>query len=200
MKLSLDEKNYLRSLKPKIKSNMKKTVAMLRRYAIKYSQDINNIQFNVYCALAEKGFVCPYINSIEKNEFNGSKLEHINITKNIQYIGQFAFEDSELSDITFEPGIKAIYLGAFARTKLRGVELPEGLEKLEPKIFQECKNLQFVYIPDSITVLPSNTFEGCPDSIKIYIHSRKDKPEQLKLKVPQSEIEWYKKHLVVKED
>lgn len=200
MKLSLDEKNYLRSLKPKIKSNMKKTVAMLRRYAIKYAGDKENIQFNVYCALAEKGFVCPYINSIEKNEFNESKLEHINITKNIQYIGQFAFAESELSDITFEPGIKAIYTGAFEGTKIRGVELPEGLEKLESEVFVDCKNLQFVYIPDSITVLPSNTFYRCPDSIKVYIHSRKDKPEQLKLKVPQSEVEWYKKHLVVKED
>lgn len=200
MKLSLDEKNYLRSLKPKIKSNMKKTIAMLRRYAIKYVGDTENIQFNVYCALAEKGFVCPYINSIEEGEFSGSKLENINITKNIQYIGQFAFNDSELSDITFEPGVKAIYTGAFAKTKLRGVELPEGLEKLESEVFVDCRNLQFVYIPDSITALPSNTFEGCPESIKIYIHSRKDKPEQLKLKVPQSEVEWYKKHLVVKED
>lgn len=200
MKLSLDEKNYLRSLKPKIKSNMKKTIAMLRRYAIKYVGDKENIQFNVYCALAEKGFVCPYINSIEEGEFSGSKLENINITKNIQYIGQFAFKDSELSDITFEPGVKAIYTGAFTGTKLRGVELPEGLEKLESEVFVDCRNLQFVYIPDSITALPSNTFEGCPESIKIYIHSRKDKPEQLKLKVPQSEVEWYKKHLVVKED
>lgn len=179
---------------------MKKTVAMLRRYAIKHSRDRDNIQFNVYCALAEKGFVCPYINSIEEDEFSGSKLENINITKNIQYIGPHAFADSELSDITFEPGVKAIYTGAFKGTKLRGVELPEGLEKLESEVFQECKNLQFVYIPDSITVLPAYAFYSCPDSIKIYIHSRKDKPEQLKLKVPQSEVEWYKKHLVVKED
>lgn len=200
MKLSLEEKDYLRSLKPKIKSSMKKTIAMLRRYAIKYHGDTDNVQFNVYCALAEKGFVCPYINSIEEDEFAKSKLEHINITKNIQYIGAEAFTKSELSTVTFEPGIKAIYAGAFSNTKLRGVELPEGLEKLEVAAFAGCKSLQSVYIPDSISVISPGLFDGCPDSIKIYAHSRKDKPEQLKLKVPQSEVDWYKKHLVMKED
>lgn len=116
--------------------------------------------------------VLPYMTSIPSKMFqNVEGISTVRIPDNITDIGERAFIGSLISKVV----------------------LPNTVKKLPMGLFQNCKNLHKVFIPDSVTEFAQNVFYGTPDDILIGANFRSDNAS--KLKIPQSELDFYKQHL-----
>ena len=51
---------------------------------------------------------------------------------------------------------------AYARSSLRSITLPQGVEKIEYAAFYHCDNLKEIYIPDSVTRIEAKAFSFTP--------------------------------------
>lgn len=58
-------------------------------------------------------------------------------------------------------GVECIGKGAFYKSKISEVELPNSITQLGSSAFSECKNLTSIWLPDGVAELPANVFNGC---------------------------------------
>lgn len=85
----------------------------------------------------------------------------------IQEIGMSAFENSNLSKITFEnttdrPSmLSVISASAFKSTKITSITFPDTVQSLGASSFESCTGLTKLVLPNSITTLDSKAFRGC---------------------------------------
>lgn len=78
----------------------------------------------------------------------GLSDDDFEIPEEVETICSFAFENSELSTIT----------------------LPKNLKVIKSFAFSNCENLEEIEIPESITLLEKNVFDGCTALSSITIH------------------------------
>ena len=57
--------------------------------------------------------------------------------------------------------------GAYKSRKFLAVIIPEGTKSIPKKASAYCRNLRFVYIPDSVTLIDSGAFYGCSELIEV---------------------------------
>ena len=89
-------------------------------------------------------------------------LTSVVIGNSVHTINERAFEDcTSLAEVTFGESLKTISWGAFQRTALVQVQLPNSLEILGSSAFANCKNLTSVTISNSLTKIYNNVFDGC---------------------------------------
>ena len=82
----------------------------------------------------------------------------------IDIIGKKAFLDNtKLKAIELPEGIDDVYYQAFMGcTSLTSVEFKEGLHFLETESFKGCSELKTVTLPNSTILIPNNAFTDCP--------------------------------------
>lgn len=89
------------------------------------------------------------------------ELVRISLGKNVNEIGEIAFLRCEkLEDVEWNAMLRTICADAFYASGLKILHLPDGVERIEDGAFVGCKDLQSVYLPDSVTFLDNN-FTGC---------------------------------------
>jgi hypothetical protein len=129
-----------------------------------------------YQAFAESGLtsiVIPdNVTYIFSSAFSGCReLTSVTFGENLAQIGSDAFGDcSLLTNITWSTtgvsNLKIIEGGAFTRTGLTSVTVPEGVEYLNNYYgrgaFANCANLTTVSLPSTVIYIASNTFKNCP--------------------------------------
>ncbi|EGS31701.1 copper amine oxidase N-terminal domain protein [Peptoniphilus sp. oral taxon 375 str. F0436] len=80
----------------------------------------------------------------------------------VEHIGSQAFDgNSFLESVTIPEGIKTIGDRAFADTSLKELSLPSSLSKIEKSAFTENSKLTKVIISDNVREIPVNAFEHC---------------------------------------
>ena len=85
-------------------------------------------------------------------------------------IGNYAFKNCiNLSEINFPNTITYIGINAFEGTGIQEVCLPAGLSSIEPCTFENCKELECVFIPDNVTIIKDATFYKCSKLRNIHI-------------------------------
>lgn len=85
-------------------------------------------------------------------------------------IGQYAFYNSGITDINFPSSLKTIGKNAFyGCSKLKEVELNDGIESILNYAFSGCTSLEKVIIPSSITTIPDCCFTNCSSLLEIEI-------------------------------
>ena len=67
--------------------------------------------------------------------------------------------------------------GAFARTMLTSVLIPEGVRKLSTGVFSGCEYLESVELPDSVTVIGMQAFSDCVSLDRIVLPEALEKLE-----------------------
>ena len=86
------------------------------------------------------------------------------IPKGVQKIGNSAFYDlgrnNFLTDIIFENGsnLKIIGNQAFEYQKMESINLPNSLENIGPKAFDDCDSLQSIIIPLNVATIGGTAF------------------------------------------
>lgn len=94
-------------------------------------------------------------------EYIGSSTNII-IPKNIDgltvsSIGEYAFEEGQLTNVVIPEGVITIGKNAFTNNKLTEVTLPDGLNVIEEYAFAE-NNLTEINIPNSVTIIEKYAF------------------------------------------
>ena len=112
------------------------------------------------------------LTSIEDHAFAGcSALQEITLPPQITSIGNYAFGTytdsngystpcSSLHSIVIPPSVTTIGAYAFRQSGLTEVILPPSVTSIGTLAFGECNNLEYVYLPASVTSIDGNAFTG----------------------------------------
>lgn len=114
-------------------------------------------------------------------------IKRLIIPEGIEYIKEGAFaECSELQEVALPTTLKQLGTknsgyqnGAFSKTKIKSINLPNGLKSIGHSTFMECKELESVQLPDNVEVIGSHAFYRCkqlkriefPNSVKDVLNS-----------------------------
>ncbi len=90
-------------------------------------------------------------------------LKTVSLPETVETIGHDAFRFCEnLDNISFGSSLKTIENYAFSSCAFTEMILPEGLESLGSRAFEENPNLERITLPESLTSIGSATFNRCP--------------------------------------
>ena len=103
------------------------------------------------------------LSSIEKNtDANKSNAKKVEIYDGVTSIGNEAFYNSKLTDITIPNSVTSIGPGAFwGCMSLTGITIPSSVAIIGAYAFHECSNLQSINIPDGIISIFEGVFFDC---------------------------------------
>ncbi|MDR1905952.1 MAG: leucine-rich repeat protein [Clostridiales bacterium] len=113
----------------------------------------------------------PSLNRIEKHCFSGSPtLESVTIIGSIDYsIGVSAFNNCANLRTLNVDGVKSIDESAFSQAGIKNIFLGDRLEKISMSAFQDCRQLESITIPSSVTSIEKSAFSGCDALVTVNI-------------------------------
>ncbi|MGE5628467.1 MAG: leucine-rich repeat domain-containing protein [Solirubrobacterales bacterium] len=77
-------------------------------------------------------------------------------------IGQRAFESCySLQTIKLPSSVKSIGFGAFRFSSLSEVVIPEGINSIEPNVFEGCSSMKTLTLPSGLEDIKAGAFSGC---------------------------------------
>ncbi len=96
-------------------------------------------------------------------------IDSIVLPDSITEIGKEAFRLSTLKTITLPEKLIIIEDCAFYETqvKIDGNAFPDGMRMIGKEAFENCNNLEEIYIPDSVVDIAENAFTGCKKLSKV---------------------------------
>ncbi len=105
------------------------------------------------------------INYIDVAAFeNCTALENVTFSENISSIGELAFSNTGLKNITIYGDDCYIYESAFKGCKeLESVRLEEGVTYVGMNAFLDCPKLKTIYLSKTVKYFEENAFNGCED-------------------------------------
>lgn len=106
--------------------------------------------------------------------FEESSVSEIIIPKHIKKIPSFMFCRSKLEFIYFEEGSELEEIGrsSFAFSKLKSINLPKTVKRIEESAFEGTK-LSQIYIPKSVEIIQEKVFPGNNPGFEIYAEHSK---------------------------
>lgn len=120
------------------------------------------------------------VTKINDLAFYRSNLITVTISSNIKEIGEYSFAESALETIIFgkNSSLETIGKGAFERSKIKNIEIPNGVRVLESETFNYCENLEYIKIPINLSTIKSYAFYHCQNLKTIEIRKSVDKIEK----------------------
>jgi len=93
----------------------------------------------------------------------------VNVPKSITSIGDYAFDNAGLNNITFEEGSKLDSIGAraFSRCSLSSIDIPDSVTSIGEYAFDSC-NISTIIIPKSVKTIGACFLAYNGKNIKIY--------------------------------
>ncbi len=103
--------------------------------------------------------------------YNCSSLSELNVPDTVEHLGALAFDGTVWFNEKYA-GEDVIYIGD---TLYECVNLPEdsvriraGTKRIASGAFKDKRNLEYIYIPDSVTSIEDYAFDGCTNLQNIY--------------------------------
>jgi len=145
------------------------------------SSTVTNIGDCVFLRFANDNNGCPWVEVAEGNEryysqngvlFDASKAKLLSypgrvvgtydVPVGVLEIGDFAFHDCNLSEVTVPSTVTNIGLSAFWESEsIKSVMLAEGLACIGDSAFSDCSGLTSVAIPSTVECIGWGAFSGC---------------------------------------
>jgi hypothetical protein len=124
--------------------------------------NISSISPGAFARSGLTSFVFPdKITKIDEFTFTGcTNLKSVKIGNGVTIIGE-AFSESGLTSIDIPEGVTIIYNSFNNCTDLKYVSLPESLKEIGFNTFYGCTALETIEIPDAVTLLEYNVFTDC---------------------------------------
>lgn len=105
--------------------------------------------------------------------YNCDDVISVEIHDEVTVLGQYVFADcSNLSVVTLGKGLTNISNGAFYKTALTNLVIPDNITAIEELAFADCNNLTSIHIPANLTSMSETSFDEC--SCLTYITVDKD--------------------------
>jgi len=89
---------------------------------------------------------------------NKNWLHKIVLPKNLEVIGDKAFDCTYAEDIVFPETLKSIGEYAFSNSRIKEAILPDAVTSISPYAFYQCYSLTKVKLPANLTEIPSYCF------------------------------------------
>lgn len=94
--------------------------------------------------------------------YNTTRLERLELSEGIEEIRERAFMWSSIEHIKFPNTLRYIGRYAFANSNIEDIEIDNSeVDRLQSKLFFNCKRLRKVKIPDTLNWIDSSCFDGC---------------------------------------
>ena len=84
---------------------------------------------------------------------------------------------SGVTEVTIPAGVQVLDGELFSGNKIKKVTIPDGVTRIEHRIFYLCSNLEEVYVPDSVTYIGTYAFESCSSLKKLRVPSKFERGE-----------------------
>ena len=96
---------------------------------------------------------------------------HVHLPSTLREVGEWAFLNSTVEEVTIPPSVKVLHKGAFEQCeRLHTVHFSEGLERIEREAFRKCSSLDHVLLPASLRQLEGSAFVFCNSLHDFRIH------------------------------
>lgn len=107
-------------------------------------------------------YIPENIESIGANCFeNTTGFNHVKFLTNLKYINDYAFYNTQITELDVPGSVKIIAKGAFSLCdKLKTVKLNEGVEELESMCFSGCEMIHDISLPDSLRTIGEKVITG----------------------------------------
>ncbi len=130
---------------------------------------IGNAAF-AYLETLEKVTFNSALEEIGDYAFNDTNLSTVTFPKSLKYIGEGAFlNDIFLEKITFSEGLEYIGENAFQFCGVKSLKFPNSLQTIDDSAFILCKNLTSVKFGNSIESIGDSAFRECTNLQKVTI-------------------------------
>ena len=100
-----------------------------------------------------------------------SSLTKIDLHEGIEVLDYYAFSGTGLTEITIPSTLKTTLL-PFDNSSVTKAVFADGIKTIPLSVFQNCKNLKEVTIPESVTEIESHAFESCSALNEIVLPSK----------------------------
>lgn len=172
---------------------------------IKFTQSNTNntniVEESTYTSMPDVSFedICYKMNENEKTATiigHNNPTGKISIPKTIDgyeitAINEYAFYESELTEIVLPNTIETIGMAAFYNcSNLENVSLPNNLISIGSFAFAECTSLTSIYIPTSTQIIDDFAFINCLNLSNVRIESENDFAQTAFLNCPGSPIKY----------
>ena len=102
------------------------------------------------------------VKKIEDWAMDGMGIGRLTLPVGLKYIGHNAFSDNPIEEVILPDTVKYIGNGAFSGcAELKKAVLPDELEKLPERLFENAYSLVDVNIPESCKEIGDHAFSGC---------------------------------------
>lgn len=100
-------------------------------------------------------------------------IENVILPDSVTEIGKEAFRFSTIKNITLPANLIIIEDRTFYGTNvtIEGNTFPEGMRMIGKETFAYCRELEEIYIPDSVVDIAESAFEGCMNLRKVRMSS-----------------------------
>ena len=111
------------------------------------------------------------VTEIGERSFSGcTALTEVGSLENVEGLGRWAFADTQISGELSLPNLKSVKYGAFSNTLITKAS-NLGIISSTGAMFEGCKKLVEVILPDTCTSISGPTFKGCSDLQKVIFPS-----------------------------
>lgn len=125
--------------------------------AFSYCNDLTNVTFASNNTLKTIGHWA----------FIGCSFTKIQLPDSVQTMGEHSFQLTKLASFTFPKSIQKVGTASLTGTDITKVVLPVNKVTYGSSIFEDCKKLSDVTLPDTMTEIPESMFEGTTSLKKI---------------------------------
>lgn len=111
-----------------------------------------------------KGSVCSVPDGTITIEYRsiGQDITTVILPNSVKSIKSYAFQSSNLTNITFGTGLESIEEAAFSYCdNLTNITLPDSLKTLSKSAFEDCEGLEYVDIGNGVTSVETDAFSRC---------------------------------------
>lgn len=120
-------------------------------------------------------------NYICENCLEGNDLIEIEVPPHIEIIGSYCFAYSMLQKISFAPGseLRILGFGSLQGTNIKEIYLPKEFQHLDGLVFDDCRELSIVRIPNTLQSIGSEVFKNCYKLENLFYEGRTEDFNQI---------------------
>lgn len=111
------------------------------------------------------------VSKIEAGTFqNNPDLEELILHDGITGIGESAFANCGIKNLTIPGSVEKLENNVFAFCKLEYLTIQEGVKEIDPNAFEGVVNLKSLEIPGTVSKIEAGTFQNNPDLKELKLH------------------------------
>ncbi len=138
-------------------------------HCVIYNERKTELLYSLPSAMPKEYTVEKSCEMIRYYTFQSSKVEKINLNDGLKYIAKFAFENSKLKSLSLPDSVEGIAIHAFSGCQISELKLSNRLRTIESFVFCADFALKEVVVPESVTYIASTAFYNCKALEKIII-------------------------------